>query len=547
VTASTISHRHSAIGWLNQHGAALTRSLVVLLFLLISLCYAYAAVRLSASKPLWHDEVLAVSTAQLPGLAEVRAAIWQGAEFSPWTYHFLLHPLVTGQSPEAALLLARVPSIVAVYLAALCMFVLARRYAGGASALVAFGVILGTDLFGYAVQARQYAIISLGLALACLVWDDLAKGRGRVLKGLVLLLALGVAANIHFYGVVAVGSIASMEALWLITRRKVRLEVWLPVFTAAATTLVWLPLTRQFSGFVEADAASGLYHARPSVGVLLEGLLRTFTGGVTGARLLLLGALLASALALLARTRWPGRWLAALEDAEQPQDPEADAQALSRRHILLIGLGAYPLIAFLFGLVVVGSFYYRYIAPAALFPGLAIAVLLVGRLQFRNAFALLLSPILALNLLYQIKGLDSYSARSALVTDTLSDLASTEQKLPVVVGDPLRFVELMFAADPRSRSRLVYLLPPEGVHPVDTTGLHQVQRLKRIYPSWAVIPTRQFLRTPRCFYLLFEPTQLEATSPWLLENGYVGSAEDKNLRLFRAGGPQPQCLLPMNQ
>src|SRR5689334_25099215 len=70
------------------------RAIVVGLFTLLSAAYLYAATARSIADHFWMDEVLAVVAARQPGLSGVWHAIWSGTDFSPPTYHYLLHGLV---------------------------------------------------------------------------------------------------------------------------------------------------------------------------------------------------------------------------------------------------------------------------------------------------------------------------------------------------------------------------------------------------------------------------------------------------------------------
>src|SRR3984957_12342092 len=160
----------------NSRGSSIVseRTALLMSFVLISVAYFYSAIVTAIAKSLWMDEVLAVATARLPTLGDIWSAIWSGAEFSPPTYHVFLHALIGLAGAHDDRLVVRLPSIMAVYVAALCIGILVRRRLGSTAPALCLGVILCPGLFDYAVQARQYALLSLGLAAALLIWGGVS-------------------------------------------------------------------------------------------------------------------------------------------------------------------------------------------------------------------------------------------------------------------------------------------------------------------------------------------------------------------------------------
>jgi hypothetical protein len=84
----------------------------------------------------------------------------------------------------------------------------------------------------------------------------------------------------------------------------------------------------------------------------------------------------------------------------------------------------------------------------ALLSGIAVACIW-SLLPARRIVALCLIPLLVVFNVHPPRGPDS--TRIAL-----SSLAAARPPLPIVVGEGLLYIELMEAADPQTRSRLVY-------------------------------------------------------------------------------------------
>jgi len=513
----------------------LWRALLPLGLALITICYMVSAVQVSATRLLWIDEVLAVMSARLPTAADVRDALWKGSEFTPWTFNLILHPLLRGLGPGDGLLLARVPSIAAVLGAAICMFMLVRRHLGSAPAMVAFGVVLAGALFGYAVQARPYALLAFGAALAILAWDGIAIGR-RSSNGWLLAAALAFSVSMHFYGVLVPAAVGFMELLWLVTRRRVRAAVWIPLVVAGVVLLFWVPLAQHYGTFIKSDVGTAAtYYARPRLSAARAVLLTILADGPPGTVLLLAGAATAGALALIGRrpdvAGFVDRWIG--DAPTRSRDV-----GLGSLEIIMLALAMLPIIGFALAVLAVGSFQPRYVIPAALLPPL-LAGYLAARVRPVRGFALAFAVVIAAMLLIKGRALnDDPSKRGEATAQVLAAVEALPGREPIVVGDGTLFVELYEAADRATRSRLLFPLPPSGVATEDTTALHQVERLATFLPGYPNVPTGSILtRYPR-FYLVYQPSPFDGVGPWLISSGRVGAPIDATARIFLAGNSQ---------
>jgi hypothetical protein len=504
------------------------RAIVVGLFTLLSAAYLYAAVARSIADHFWMDEVLAVVAARQPTLSGVWHAIWSGTDFSPPTYHYLLHGFVQLFGGDGRLIW-RLPSIAAVYGAAACTYLLlVRCQVSRFAAAFGFGIVLSFGLFDYAIQVRQYALLSFCLAAALLLWSTMDEARGRPLRAFGLWFVLAVALALHFYGVVEVAVIGIAELVYLLSRRRLRRAVWLAVATTAPIELALYPLARHLATFSGADSTAPAYYGQPAVGRLVGALFEIVGGGEFGSLMLLAAALIIGLAQLLKAADVPAA-------AKLPARP-SQAAALSDLQIVIIALCALPFVTFAFSLLVTNSFADRYVSAAALLPAIA-AAYLVDKLAARRVVTLALVPVIAGILLNRV----------VHTTDPTGDALAVAQRasrpFPIVVGEGLLYIQLMEAADPATRARLVYLKRPEGAVSPDPTNENEVLRLATFLPDYRVSEQTAFLDNTPDFYTLYRPNATtDTTTPSLIEAGIVGSPvyAERGILLLRASAARSE-------
>src|SRR6185437_15715013 len=171
-------------------------------------------------------------------------------------------------------------------------------------------------------------------------------------------------------------------------------------------------------------------------------------------------------------------------------------------------LCALPFITFAFSLFVTKAFSGRYMSAAALLPAVAGAYLL-DKLPARRVVALALIPVIAGTLMNRL------SVRPPdLIGDALTAVQRAKPPFPIVVGEGLLYIELMEAAEPATRARLVYLKRPEGAPSPDPTNENEVVRLATFLPDYRVSEQAAFLASTPIFYTLYRPhATVDATRP----------------------------------
>lgn len=228
---------------------------IVVVFSLVALFRATHA-------PLWMDEVLAVTAAQQSDVAGVVRAILAGTDFSPPSYHLLVHGLLGAGLPEQ--LAARLPSILAVAGAGWCVFAIARSRFGSLVALIALAVTIAGPLLDYAVQARPYGLTTFLLAAALALWDRVEQAKARELPALAgIWAALAACVSLHFYGILAVATLGICEALWTLVHRRIRWLAWAALAAVGPVFLAWMPLARHLRTISAGDQAGPGFTAIP--------------------------------------------------------------------------------------------------------------------------------------------------------------------------------------------------------------------------------------------------------------------------------------------
>ncbi len=499
------------------------RAVIIGSLAVISIAYFYATISRSVVDYFWMDEVLAVTAARQPTLSGVWQAIWSGTDFSPPTYHFLLHGFIQALGGEHHRLLWRIPSILAVYGAACCTFLLlVKSQLSRAASVLGFGVVLAFGLFDYAIQVREYALLALGLAAALLIWSSFDEARSAKARACCLWLVLSACLCLHFYGIGPVAAIGTAELAYAISRRRVRVAVWSALLLTVPVEVALYPLASHLATFLHADNLAPEYYGKPTLDAFLRAEFDIVGGGRSGAPLLFAAALMITAAQLRKRFGPPAIRSTPIEPAGR----------LSQLELVIIALCALPFMAFAFSFFVTKSFSERYMASAALLPAVVIPYAL-GRLPWRRTASLALVPLIASVLFVRVPA-------PRPVADVLAVLQEAKPPLPIVVGEGLLYIELMEAAGPSLRPRLVYLTRPAGSFSPDPTNEDAVVRLIGLRPEYHVSDANAFLSAHKRFYVLARPQMsTDTTTPLLAERGLLEGPlfVENGIQLFRSLTP----------
>lgn len=436
----------------------------VLLFALLSAIYAFQAVALAAHAPFWMDEILTLWTARLPSMAAVWAALEHGAEFTPPLYDWLIHALV--QMGVTSPLGLRLPSILAIYLAALATGAIVRRHAGTAPAALAAGVVLASGLFSYAVQMRPYALVTAAFACALALYDRPGRASIARLAGIAALLALAI--GLHFYALLLAGGLGLLELIRArAERRAICWRTLAAIGLACCSILLWLPILLAARAYSGGDVLAPGYYAQPVIGALL----RTYA--------VLLGWLIVPLVALFVAN-------AAMRRGTSPM------------RVTAFVIAAAPVGIFLFALLVSHSYADRY----ALAGGIGLGLLFASLTQQLGDRAAPVSVLLLGLLVAATPWRAGDEIAKADRHEALDAAASAPGNLPIVTGSGLRFFEIR--ENLPTGQRLVFLDTPSVASP-DPTNRNQLLRWKTIDPRLPVADAQAFLCATPAFYLFAQP------------------------------------------
>jgi hypothetical protein len=452
--------------------------------LLLSLAYVFAWYRHANGASLWMDEILATATARLPRDRDIVAAIWAGAEFSPPSFDLLLHTL--GLAAPGPVLPPRLPSLVAVWAAALVVAATLRPATGAPLAVLGFGLTLAGGLFYFAIQARPYALLALCMALALWLWLGQAR-HGFWGRPAALWAVAAVAISLHVYGVLVPVCIGTAELAYAVATRRTRWPVWLALLALLPVLAAWAPLYLHLVQFNAGDNQAPGYYGRPRLPAFARALGYLLVPHNWRHGPFALGGLVAVAIAVAARVRTPHR---AVDDETW------------RWRCVLLALAVLPFAGFLIGRFVTGSFAPRYISPVALWPALFVPYALRD---------LKPAPLIAACLVLLTGWAMIAEARShdwAAPTDEVAlVLHAPAAPGPIVIDQAQIYIQLVEALPPAARARCVFVVTSAGIARPDPTNENQLRRLAGILPHYRLLTVPALLVAAPEFLVIYRPDQ----------------------------------------
>jgi hypothetical protein len=459
--------------------------------------FVVATGHLASRKVLWSDELLTLSTAELPSLADIWRELQDSVDAMPPLTHFLTH--LCGQCFGFSHLTVRLPAIVGYWLLCVSVFAFLRRRVP--LALATAGMLIPMTIpaaYSYAYEARGYGLL-LGFAAAAVLCWDLAgspRRRGWVIAALALCLVGTIGS--HMYGVFVLGPLALAELVRTKERGRYDFGVWLGFACA---------------GFAVLPLAPFLGNMR-SIGSMMSGTGMSLRAALTATQVFLstpatyLGLI---AIVCLAR---PGHG--------QPDFKSDDRQALPRTSdwVLALGLASLSVWGYLVAALTTGVFTSRYVLPAV--AGLSI---LVPLLLHRHLRCHPRALVLAACWLGLAACLNVIEAKHNLVevsnvlqgkgTDYLLKLEDDlpQDGLPIVITQPHDFSRLRYYAREPLRQRLRLF--------ADSNDWIRLQNDRHAKRDAHVVSVADFVRDNKVFYLYVPNAESEPILPRLIHEGAV--------------------------
>jgi hypothetical protein len=450
-------------------------------------------------RPLWFDELLAFNVASQPTLRDIWSALRTGVDLHPPLHHVLSHfsMLAAGAGPWGL----RLPALVGFLVMELCIFWFVARRTTPLYGAVALVLTLSTSAFDYAAQGRPYGLM-LGLgALALVAWQSAAgesPRRTAWLAALALALAGAISTSYHAALVFVPVAVGEATRSWL--RRRIDWPVWLAIGAGALTLLLYLPLLWTPLGYLPT------HPHRPG----LEKALDVFT-------ILLTPALVPMLIAGLLLACYPQRDRAAPYSVGPTDTGFCTHELAAMLACCLLPFVSLALAYASHG----GTFLWVYVLPTTM--GLS---LLAANLLFRYAnqrhtvAALIVLVFLGWFSLRQVSPVAHALARSRTPPAAPVLLRGLDVRLPVVIADPILFLQLAHYQPPELVGRLFFLTDLDQVvrFTEQDSGERSLQHLNMVRRI-PLEPYQAFIQTHRAFHVYWTGKRWEWLLSKLIEDG----------------------------
>ena len=433
----------------------------------VSAIYYAALCILAAEKVLHNDELFTFYIARLPHLSDVWKALLTGAEQTP-PFFYVVTRTFLGLFGVTNLSI-RLPEIIGVWLMGVCLLVFVTKRSTFLYGLVALLFPLVTEAFPYAANARAYALVLGFSALALLCWQWAAEGRRRGLALAGLAASVAAAVSSHYYAVLILFPLALGELVRSINRKRIDTAIWVSLGLSLTPLLLFLPLIESARSFAPH------FWAKPHWTSMFN-----FYN-----HFLLPPAVLPLALILV---------LVMVYAAFRPASRNSNLLLKFPAHELaaVLGFVLIPVVGVILAKTVIGAYDDRYAFPAVIGFSIVVAWGLYCAFDRSPAMALVVSAMLFG--IFIAKGVRTYQRTREDRADQQATYTFLEShatgKLPIVIANPMSFVELAHRPPPDLGPRLLYLADPQlGIQ---DTGTDNVERGVEEMKHWAGMNVQSF-------------------------------------------------------
>jgi hypothetical protein len=406
---------------------------------------AYAISALAHSVRLfWYDELFTHYVSLLPSFSGIWAAMMDGLDFNPpllyvftrWSY------AVFGHSQVAA----RVPSMVAFLVMCLGIWVFVRRRCGFLYALAAMWIPCLTEAFGYASEARPYALVLAFSSLALVFWQSATEPGRRNLSLAGFAAALACALLSHCYAILVLVPFGLGELARFIKTRRPDWKLWFAFIVPLSSILLYVPMLHNLRGYVM-NSVSFL----PSLAFaprFYSFLLSPPPGGIS-----VFG---------WNQAIWPLLIALVIVAVSKRGNPEASAAAVPKdtpvhEMVCLAGFVFLPFVGQLFATTISHSFIDRYALPAVI--GVACLLPLIGAAATagNRRVALGLATLFSLWFVTTSGVWFARLFQQHPYDLPKIDFASVPKDLPIVISDPILFLEANYKEKPAIAARFRFV------------------------------------------------------------------------------------------
>lgn len=442
-------------------------------------------------KPLWFDELFTFHVARLPSLAAIQDALAHGLDQQPFPYFVVHHAVfrLFGEGQAAA----RLPEMLGFALLTAGIFAFVSHRAGAVCGALAAVACWMTEARHYATEARPYALLAGFTALSFVCWQRATSAPHRARWLLALAASLAAAVSSHYYAVLALVPLGAGELWRSVERRRIDAPVWLAFGAAGLPIAIFLlPILGSLARL------RGTFWSKPSPSFPLE-----FYAWL----------LEPAAVPLAATLVGFGLWRALGRPGREVADPSS-AGAPAHEVAAAVVLALLPFFGLFLALFFTNALNERYVLPAVV--GLAILFGLAARAASDRpgllvAWLALLVGVFAARQILVARWVHQDRDRYAHVAVAAAD---AQPELPIVVQDPLLFLEYAKNLPAPLSGRLRYLAEPESQQAF--TGFANVDPGLLLLREYAALPIEKaadFLPKHDRFYVLWTPGRFG----WILQ------------------------------
>jgi len=392
--------------------------------------------------PLWNDELFTYYIGGLPTAGDVWSELATGVEQTPFSFYLVTQAAleVLGKAPLAM----RVPEILGFALMSICVFHFVARRSSPVYGFVAILFPLVTTAYGYAYEARAYALVLGFSAAALLCWQWATEGGPhRRLAALGIALSLAAAVGSHYYAVLMLVPLLVGEAGRSLSRRRIDWVVVGSFSGALVPLLLFSPLIQAAQGY------STTFWARPT----WNSAVRFYLNLLLDRTLLAAAGLIFVVIFTFTVLRSSSR----SSDRQRPFVRPPDHELLALGTLVLL-----PFFGVLLGKLVTGGFTGRYALSAVI--GVTVLVALTAWWADREAPIVGVSLMVVLTVLAGLRFSTRYDQATRDEKEQIQALQFLEQHsragLPIVISSPHDFFELSHRAAEEGGPRLLYLADP---------------------------------------------------------------------------------------
>lgn len=472
---------------------------IALISLLCLLCvWAWWA---SAPKLLWFDEQLGLAAAMVPRVGDIPTALALPVDLNPPLHHLFMRLSIglLGYSPMAA----RLPSLLAMLVFLLCLFIFVSRRLRPAYGILAVLLVMCVPVTQFAWEARPYALLLGFTGIALVSYQSRIGGKGTVPLAALLACCSGLVLS-HYYGLLIIGAFAAGEIVRTLQRKKFDWPLGAGLVAIPCATLLLL------GGLIRQQwAAMGPYRNGPRVSTLWD----AYGLYAMDARLIWMGA---AGVVLLLCLR-----SSAEEGSGGAEGPGFSGPEIAAAAFLL----ALPLMGLLVS-GVTGVFVPRYFVAAA--AGYAILICyLAARVHRRFAgITLVLSLTAAAGMAWSVLHAVNHMNDPPGFSQQLDILEAA--RAPIVFEDPKAYLACREFA-PEFAMRFYYAADPELAFKVTKTGfddvvmramakLQPVQAMRlddiaRTSDTWILVPAQNYGWLSKCLVRMGNSVEWETPAP----------------------------------